>query len=193
MPMHEKSHNGSFVCSWRVKQLLDGYRSEMPAGSRVLDIGCGNGTMAETVAKEFGVKMEGADITNMLTADIPFHQLPESWSAWQGGSFDIIMINDALHHMPPEIQIATLRDSLRVGKKVLIFDTCPTLVAKIADLIMGGAVYRGKEEIPLTHKNPTEWRQILEKLGAQVKEIPVSKPFLFYPLKHFVLVTTNKD
>jgi len=180
--------NNAFVCSWREKQLLDGYSGEIHPDSRVLDVGCGNGTIGKSVADAFQAHVEGADVVNMLSFPLSFHALPEAWNTFPEKSFDVVMLNDALHHMRPDIQISTLRHALRVGKKILIFDTYPTLLAKVLDLIMGSAIYKGREAIPLTHKTPEAWCECIKKLGYTPTYRAVSKPFFFYPLHHFVIV-----
>lgn len=174
----------------RKRQLLEAYaRAKVfNAGDLVLDLGCGNGAMGKTVAETFQCKVEGADVVNLLIENLPFHILPKSWEKWPAQSFDIVMINDALHHMKPEIQISTLRAALRIGKKVLIFDTHPTLPAKILDVLMGYIVYGGREAVPLTHKDPQAWTRLLEALGCRTTLYDLTRPSFFYPLRHFVLV-----
>ncbi|MDO8594557.1 MAG: class I SAM-dependent methyltransferase [bacterium] len=188
MHTHSKEDNNAFVCSWREKQLLDGYRGEINSGSRVLDVGCGNGTIGKAVADAFHANVEGADVVNMLSFPLSFHALPDAWNTLRDKSFDFVMLNDALHHMEPEIQISTLRHALRVGKKVLIFDTHPTLLAKALDRMMGYLVYKGREAVPLTHKTPEAWCQCLKEMGYTPTFRVIPKPFFFYPLHHFVIV-----
>ena len=188
MARTETERSRAFVSSLRTKQLLAGYRGEILPGSLVLDVGCGSGTMAKAVEETCGAKIEGADITNLLVQDFPFHKLPEAWETWPDRSFDIVMINDALHHMTAVIQLDTLRESLRVGKKVLIFETYPTLVAKALDLIMAYIIYHGHEVVTLTHKSPEAWCEILAGLGCRVETRSISKPSVLYPLRHFAIV-----
>src|SRR3989338_10144616 len=102
--------------SWRKRLLMEAYtmRGVFRPGDSVLDIGCGNGAMGKAVADTFRVKVEGADVINMLTEDLPFHALPQSWEKWPGQYFDAAMLNDALHHMTPDTQRVTLSQALRV-------------------------------------------------------------------------------
>ncbi len=177
------------VSSWRRRQLLEAYTlgGVFSPGVLVLDIGCGNGEMGRAVAQAFGVRVEGADIVNLLEEDLSFHALPESWEKWPVQYFDVTMLNDALHHMSPDTQISTLGHALRVGKKVLIFETRPTMLAKFLDVVMGRFVYGGRETITLTHREPEAWTQILKELGWRTRLYDLPRPF-FYPLRHFVLV-----
>lgn len=140
------------------------------------------------MAESFRAAVEGADIVNLLTCDMPFHELPEAWGQWAAHPFDVVMINDALHHMSPAEQLSTLRHALAVGKKLLIFDTRPTLFAKIADVVMAYLVYRGREATPLTHRGPHAWKQILAGLGFRATVLGVNKFPFFYPLRHFVII-----
>lgn len=188
MAVFAEKRSSSFVSPWRARQLLDGYRGEIPSGSRVLDVGCGSGMIGTAVAEAFQARVEGADIENLLVRDLPFHKLPESWAKWPDGSFDVVMVNDALHHMAPEVQSSTLRHALRVGRKVLIFETRPTLAAKAADLIMAYLIYGGREAVPLTHRDPEDWGRLLKELGCQAKVRDLPKPVFFYPLHHFAII-----
>lgn len=186
------NRSSPFVCSWRLRQVLGVYRGEIPVGCRILDVGCGSGTLAKAVAEAFGATVEGADIVNLLVHDLPFHLLPASWERWPEKSFDVVMINDALHHMEPKTQLSTLGQALRVGKKVLIFETYPTLLAKIFDVIMGYIIYGGREAVPLTHKNPETWCRTLEGLGCRANLLDLPKPFFLYPLRHFAIAAERR-
>ena len=185
-----KKVKGWFYSNWRKRQLLEGYaRTEVfKAGDLVLDLGCGNGAMGRAVAETFQCKVEGADVVNLLIEDLPFHILPKSWEKWSAQSFDVVMINDALHHMEPDIQTSTLRGALGIGRKVLIFDTRPTLIAKILDVLMGYIMYGGKETIPLTHRDSGAWIRLLEESGCRTTLYDLARPSLLYPLYHFMIV-----
>lgn len=185
---NEIKRSSSFACSWRARQLLASYSGEILPGFRVLDVGCGNGAIGRAIAESFRATVEGADVVSLLTHDMPFHKLPEAWEQWTTRPFDVVMINDALHHMSPAEQLSTLRHASAVGRKLLIFDTCPTMLAKIADVVMARIVYRGREAVPLTHREPYVWMQILAELGFRAAMLGVDKFPFFYPLRHFAIV-----
>jgi ubiquinone/menaquinone biosynthesis C-methylase UbiE len=150
-------------------------------GERVLDVGCGDGSMARIIQNAFRCAIEGTDITNLLKHDMPFklmkndEQLP-----YRNKSFDVVMLNDVLHHTRKTIQI--LRESVRVGRTVLIFETKPTIMAKVVDYVLNWYLYSDMP-IPLTHKCMDEWLKILGDLRLEVEHREF--PARIYPLTHY--------
>jgi len=100
----------------------------VPDGSRVLDIGCGQGHIARELAKRdcavFGVeidedsaKVAREHCAEVLVADVDVAQeLP-----WSGASFDVILCMDILEHLKdPGRALKLLRCYLKPGGQLLV-------------------------------------------------------------------------
>lgn len=175
--------------STRTRILLDGYSHDIARGANILDLGCGNGAIGKAVADVFeAASMVGADVQNFLQHDdISFHLLTDQTLPFDNDAFDIVMLNDVLHHTLPDRQTDSLREAIRVGRKVLIFETEPTLLAKGLDVVMNWVVYWGREATPLSHRTPEAWAALIGGLGAKCRVKQLSVP-LYYPLRHFTVV-----
>ena len=173
--------------STRTRLLLDGYRHDLARGARILDLGCGNGAIGKAVADMFEASVVGVDVENFLLQDLAFQLVADQKLPFEAESFDIVMVNDMLHHTESDRQADSIREAIRVGRKVLIFETEPTLVAKGLDVVMNWVVYRGREATPLSHRTPREWATLIEGLGARCTVRQLTVP-LYYPLRHFTLV-----
>lgn len=102
----------------------------VPAGSRVLDIGCGKGATAEKLVAK-GCTVAGVDLLEPRDASlklesylqVDLNRNPESFFAWfKEQRFDCIVMGDIIEHLvDPERFLETLRNSL--GK-----DHQPTLI-----------------------------------------------------------------
>ena len=170
-------------CTIRAKILLRAYDGWIDKNQSVLDVGCGNGTMAKIIQNRIGCRIEGTDIMNFLRFDIPFQMMKNDEELPYGDrSFDIVMLNDVLHHTKKAIRI--LKESIRVGKNVLIFETKPTLISKILDYVLNWAHLYSGMPIPLTHKTLDEWLEVFRDLGLNVeyREFHRAKA---YPLTHY--------
>lgn len=178
---------GFLASSTRTRLLLDGYTNAITRGARILDLGCGNGAIAKTVANAFEASVVGVDVENFLEYDFPFRLIADHKLPFDDESFDVVMINDMLHHTASDRQEDSIREAIRVGRKVLIFETEPTMLAKCLDVVMNWVVYGGREATPLSHRTPREWGILIEGLGATCLVRRLNVP-LYYPLRHFTLV-----
>jgi|SRR5262245_34285359 len=177
----------SHVSTTRIRLLLTAHEGEIPRGCRVLDIGCGNGRISRMIADRFGADVHGADITNLLTYDLPFHPIAEGRIAVPDRSFDVALYTDALHHIEKRQQAAAIREALRIAPKVLIFEQHPTITAKVLDVVMAYVVYLGREPLPLSHRSADEWQQVIATVPALVSRVTHVQSPVLYPLRHFGL------
>lgn len=99
-------------------------------GVRVLDVGCGDMTLADAVTRQLpGVEFRCVDVHPFPT------ELARTDSRWQryihfdgrslpfsAQSFDIVMFSDVLHHVPPALLTPLLDSAGRVGRFVVVKD-----------------------------------------------------------------------
>jgi SAM-dependent methyltransferase len=171
----------------RVRLLLAAHEGAIPRGSRVLDIGCGNGLISRAIADRFGADVHGADIENLLTHDLPFHPISDGRIAVPDRSFDLALYTDVLHHIEKPRQPSAIREALRIAPTLLVFEQHPTITAKVLDVVMAYIVYAGREPLPLSHRTPSDWQRLIADVPAVVGRVThVTSPAL-YPLRHFGL------
>ncbi|MEI7466265.1 MAG: methionine biosynthesis protein MetW, partial [Burkholderiales bacterium] len=94
-------------------------------GSRVLDLGCGDGTLMKALARERGVKGYGIEIddANVLAAlingvNVLQGNLERGLASFADGSFDTVLLSQTLQAMHG-IE-ALLKDMVRVGREAVV-------------------------------------------------------------------------
>jgi 2-polyprenyl-3-methyl-5-hydroxy-6-metoxy-1,4-benzoquinol methylase len=159
-----------------------------------LDIGCGNGQISWALKSRFGLDVACTDITNFLEHDLPFYPISnDRFEFAKDKQFDYAFLNDVLHHIPFEPQLKVVREAARVARRVLIFETQPTLRAKVLDMVMNHVVYGGKEVVTLTHRKPEAWFELLTAAGLVCSVTPLPSPLFYYPLNHFSMVVHSPE
>lgn len=104
-------HWRPFVCPYHV--LVE----HVPAGARVLDVGCGAGLLLGTLAATrriaggfgFDSSADAIALAESMTARLPVgHGLAfrclDATTPWPEGDFDLISLVDVMHHVPPDAQ-----------------------------------------------------------------------------------------
>lgn len=176
--------------AYRANLILSTYQSLIKPKDRILDAGCGTGVISFHLEKNLNVKISGCDIKNYLVHALPFtlmkaaNKLP-----FKNRSYDVVMLNDVLHHLEEINQFEILKEALRVGKKVLIFEVRPTISGKLFDIALN-KIHYGDLKAPLTFRTVSGWGGVFKKLNAQSKFIPVKTPF-FYPFSHIAFSLTK--
>ena len=100
------------------------------AGSKVLDIGCGGGILAEAMARR-GAEVTGIDLSDKGLRVAELHLLEsklsvtyekamaEEYAATHTGKFDVVTCMELLEHVPqPESMVAACARLVRPGGKV---------------------------------------------------------------------------
>jgi hypothetical protein len=118
----------------------------------------------------------------------PFHPIADGRIDVPDQSFDVGLYTDSLHHIEKHRQAAAIREGLRVSRKLLIFEQQPTITAKVLDVIMAYVVYAGHEPLPLSHRRPEDWSQLIAgEVRAKCRVKHVTSPIM-YPLRHFSIM-----
>jgi len=159
---------------------------------RVLDVGCGNGWITEEVRKKTGCQTTGTDILNYLEINMPFKKMKSSGKLpFKSNSFDIVTFVDMLHHVGKEDQERLIREGLRVGKRVIIFEVKPTVLAKLIDYLIN-QIHNTEMNIPLNFRSVDGWKWIFKRIKCKHKVIDVKKPNILYPIKNYIFVVEKK-
>ncbi len=126
----------------------------VPKGSRVLDLGCGDGAMLEYLQKErgctgYGVELDDANVLACVRRGVNVIQLnlDEGLVMFGDASFDVVLQIDTLQHLRnAEVM---LRETVRVGRLGIVafpnFAHWPNRLS----------ILRGR--MPVTRRLPYQW------------------------------------
>ena len=120
-----KRAHGRAVFSRRVRVLSDFVAAKIPDGASVLDIGCGDGTIASLITqKNPTVNIRGIEFAPRPACLIECAPFDGATISHPSASFDVCMFVDVLHHAPDAQGIARLlSEACRVSRRfVLIKD-----------------------------------------------------------------------
>ncbi|NLG52232.1 MAG: methionine biosynthesis protein MetW [Chloroflexi bacterium] len=97
----------------------------VPAGSRVLDLGCGDGQLLELLAARKGCQGHGIDINEQAVLECirrgvaAYHgDMMEGMSFYQDHTFDLVILSQTLQQTANPVQV--IREMLRVGETAII-------------------------------------------------------------------------
>jgi ubiquinone/menaquinone biosynthesis C-methylase UbiE len=169
------------VSARRVHVLAESLAALVPNGSRLLDIGCGDGQIAKLiVARRSGVKATGIDVLLRPKTHIPVAKYDGTTIPFEDASFDMVMLIDVLHHT--ENPAALLREATRVTRRyVLLKDHFRNGVFAEATLRLMdwiGNIHHGVT-LPYHYLSETEWRRIYDQVA--VRPVETKRKLNLYP------------
>lgn len=183
-----------YVHPRRVRVLADRLAGLAPARGRLLDVGCGDGRLAQALAAcRPGLRVAGIDVLVRPDAVIPVEEFDGRRIRYENDAFDAALCVDVLHHA--DDPAALLAEVSRVAPLVLLKDhlrdgwlAAPTL--RLMDWV-GNA--RHGIALPYSYMSSAEWRRVFETLGLSVEHFsrkvplyPVPAAWLFGRGLHFV-------
>ena len=126
----------------------------VPHGSRVLDLGCGDGALmahlqATRACTGYGVEIDDAKVLACVKRGVSVLQLnlEDGLAVFEDGSFDIVLQIDTLQHLRNAETM--LRETARVGR------TCVVAFPNFAHWPNRLAVLQGR--MPVTKRLPYQW------------------------------------
>ena len=164
-------------------------------GSRVLDLGCGNGELLQALMRQkdcygYGVDLDFHNIKHCITRGISVFQgnINEGLQEFRDKSFDIVLLSQTLQEVYDPVYV--LLEMLRVGKKGIV--TFPNFGHWQVRLNMIFKGYSPKTKtLPYDGHNPPnirvvtikDFRRLCEQKKIRIcEEVPLSKNSLLSAL-----------
>lgn len=186
-----------YVKSRRVEALAASIESLIPANATVLDVGCGDGLLAEAIqSRRPDIRFAGIDVIARSDARMPVTLFQGERLPFAEGAFDVVLFVDVLHHTPHAEVL--LRDARTVARRaVVIKDHCadgflawPTLrfMDRVGNARFGVA-------LPHLYLRWNEWQGMFVRLGMTATTVqrklalyPTPLSWFFDRSLHFVVV-----
>jgi SAM-dependent methyltransferase len=163
--------HGRWIFSRRVDRLADVLTMHLPDGASVLDIGCGDGSIARAVLdRRPDLAITGVDVLVRRATHIPVIEYDGARLPFEDNSFDAACLVDVVHHADDAERL--LAEAARVSRdRVLIKDHLadghlarPTL--RLMDWI-GNA--RHGVRLPYNYLGRADWHERFAAVGLTVQ------------------------
>jgi SAM-dependent methyltransferase len=165
----------------RVRALAASIAASLPPNASVLDVGCGDGSLAEEIARQRGdVRIRGLEVSPRGNPRIPVSLFDGVSLPLPDSSTDVVLFADVLHHTHHAESL--LRDACRVARAAIIIkDHSTEGVLAFQTLRFMDRVGNARFGVSLPHLylNWTEWQRMFERLGVSV--ISVNRRIGLYP------------
>lgn len=154
----------------RVRRVARALGALVGRARSLLDVGCGDGTMAKAVAQAVGAeRVAGVDVLLRPEVAIDAHLYDGRRLPFADRSFEIVLLADVLHHAadPP----ALLRECLRVAERAVAvkdhfklgwLSDRVLLAMDLAGNAASGVRVRG------SYLHPTEWPALVRRAGGSI-------------------------
>jgi SAM-dependent methyltransferase len=167
----------------RTHALADALAPYIPDGASVLDVGCGDGTVAALLKQSRpGLTIEGVEISPRPTCHIPCQGFDGSHLPFPDQAFDGCLLVDVLHHTTDVTQL--LREAARVARTfVLIKDhasenSLDHVTLRFMDWI--GNRPHGVE-LPYNYQSFRQWQGHFAACGLHAAKFSVDVPLYPFP------------
>lgn len=189
------STHDRYIHNRRVRVLRDHFVALLPQGASVLDIGCGDGLLANSIMQERpDINIKGIDVLVRDRTHIQVDKFDGQAIPHADGMFDVVMFIDVLHHT--EDPMILLREARRVARKAILMKdhTCNGLFDNLTLQFMdwvGNA--RHGVVLPYNYWPHQRWLDAFKDLNLRIdvwvkdlKIYPLPADWVFGRSLHFV-------
>lgn len=192
--LHGKAHDKA-VFKRRIQVLAQALANFLPKNARVLDVGCGSGTLAKVIMTlRPDVTIEGIDVLVRPNTEIPVTEFDGNTIPWPDKHFDVALIVDVLHHTDDPVRV--MAEARRVTKRGIVVKD------HFRDGLLANSTLRFMDwfgnaahgvRLPYNYLSNAEWRKAWKELGLRVDGLvdhlglyPPPFSWLFDRKLHFV-------
>jgi ubiquinone/menaquinone biosynthesis C-methylase UbiE len=148
----------------------------VPAASRVLDVGCGNGFIAHHLTAMLGVPVVGIDLAARAGAPIEYLRYDGKHLPIANQCFDTVLLCYVLHHAQNfGLLMREVRRVLRRGGLVLVYEDIPCCWLDRVVCWIHNRQWQNRTG-PCTFRLASVWRTLFSSAGFEiVAERPLSR------------------
>jgi ubiquinone/menaquinone biosynthesis C-methylase UbiE len=140
----------------------------IPYGSRVLDVGCGNGYIAHHLSALLGTTVAGIDVASTTEAPIPYWQFDGQTFPVSNQEYDAALFCYVLHHAQSVKPIlAEARRALCAGGLLVVYEDIPERWSDRIVCAIHNRKWR-KRTGPCTFLGESEWRDRFASEGFEL-------------------------
>jgi SAM-dependent methyltransferase len=169
----------------RVQRVARALGEQIGRAGSLLDVGCGDGTVAREVAERVGAeRVAGVDVKVRPGAAIESHLYDGTRLPFDDGAFEAVLLADVLHHASDPA--AVLRESLRVASRVVAvkdhfqFGWASQKLLLLMDRIGNAAP---GVDVRGTYFTPTAWIDLVTSAGGRVTALEWPLQIHDYPFR----------
>jgi SAM-dependent methyltransferase len=179
------SWHRAFVFQRRTRVLAEMLVAQLPQRAAVLDIGCGDGTIASIIAQlRPDISIQGVEFMVRPGCKIECHSFDGLTLPFANSTFDVCLFVDVLHHT--EDPSVLMREAVRVSRSlVLIKDHLEENALDNLTLRLMDWVGNRPHGVLLTYnyQNRKQWTELFLNLGLSEASWTTQVPLYTWPLR----------
>lgn len=169
MNLLERVHE-AYVYGRRIHRLSAILASLIPSGCSLLDVGCGDGKLAQSLLKKRpDLQIEGVDVRVRAKTCLPVKAFDGINLPYPAASFDGVMLVDVLHHTRDPLPL--LQEAVRVSRRWLVVKdhvlAGPAAAARLRLMDSVGNARHGVS-LPYNYLAAGQWSALRNDLSVKV-------------------------